>query len=62
MQEVATLYRKAHVPIPCYSCKGRKGGDRRFRQRFRRSSPSPTAGLALEMEVDMRITVRLYIG
>ena len=24
MQEVATLYRKAHVPIPCYSCKGRK--------------------------------------
>ena len=50
------------VPFLCYSCKGRKGGDRRFRRRFRRSPPSTAAGPAPEMEVDLRIAVRVYIG
>ena len=44
---------------PCYGTKGRKGGGTAFRQRFRRSLPSPVASSALEMVVDRGIIVRL---
>jgi hypothetical protein len=44
---------------PNYKAKGRKGGESSFRRRFRRSSLSPVAGTAPEMEVDRGIGVWL---
>ena len=49
-------------PPPGYSCSRRKRGGKSFRRRFCRPPPSPTAGVASEMERGRGINVRVYIG